>query len=454
MKRPSDPRSLALQALEALERRDAFADAVLDGLFRRHPGITQRDRALVSHLVYGVLRWRNRLDAHVALASARAPARMHPRLLQILRLGAYQVLFLDRIPDRAAVSESVELARSAGQGHAAGFVNAVLRKVATRETSLDFPSDPVGRLALELGCPPWLVGRWAEELGLDGAEVLCRGASRVPALWLRVDPARCSREAILSRLQDAGLPAQPGAFAPEAVWLPPSGDPRALPAVAEGLAVVQDQASQLVAHLVAPGPGWRILDACAAPGLKTTQLASLAQPGARVTALDVHAHRARQIEDLSRRLQSAGVTVVVADARTYRAEEPYDAVLVDAPCSGLGVLSRNPEAKWRRTPESLPELPPLQLSLLENLSDAVRPGGVLVYATCTTLRAENEEVVNAFLTRRRDFRPERPPEGQVPWERLLSPEGHLRTYPELQAGEGAEALDGFFAARLRRSDRP
>lgn len=456
MKRPTHPRALALRALEDLERREGFADAVLDGLFSRHPELPARDRALASHLVYGVLRWRNRLDAHLLRAASRPLERMHPRLLQLLRLGAYQLLFLDRIPPRAAVSETVELARQTGQGHATGFVNAVLRKVAALGPELELPTEAAARMALLFGCPTWLVEQWTREHGPEGAEALCRASSRIPPLWLRVDIARSSREDALTTLREAGLEAVPGAFAPEALWVSGAGDPRTLPLVAEGKAVVQDQGSQLVAHLVAPGPGARVLDACAAPGLKATQLAALAGPGGEVTALDIHPHRARQVEELARRLGCEKVRAQVADARVYRAAEPYDAVLADAPCSGLGVLARNPEAKWRRTPESLGELPPLQGALLENLADAVRPGGVLVYATCTTLRAENEDVVEAFLARRTDFRPEPPPArapqpgAAVSWEGLLTSEGYLRTYPGPQAGDGAASVDGFFAARLRR----
>lgn len=462
MKRPTHPRALALRALEALERREGFADAVLDGFFSRHPELRARDRALASHLVYGVLRWRNRLDAHLARAAARPPERMHPRLLQILRLGAYQLLFLDRIPPRAAVGETVELARQAGQGHATGFVNAVLRRVAALGPELELPAEPAARLALLFGCPPWLVERWTLEHGPGGAEAMCRAASRIPPLWLRVNTARLAREDALETLLEAGLEAGPGAYAPEALWVAGAGDPRTLPLVADGKAVVQDQASQLVAHLVAPDPGARVLDACAAPGLKATHLAALAGPGGNVTALDVHPHRVRQVEELARRLGCHGVRAQVADARTFPPldDGPFDAVLADAPCSGLGVLARNPEAKWRRTPESLGELPPLQRALLENLADAVRPGGVLVYATCTTLRAENEDVVEAFLARRPDFELEPPAAraplagGAVSWEGLLTPGGCLRTYPDPQAGEGAAAVDGFFAARLRRSGAP
>lgn len=453
MTRSPDPRSLALEALQAVRRRDAFADAVLDGLLARNPGVDTRARGLLSHLVYGVLRWQSRLDAHLARASSRPLTKIHPLLLDLLRLGAYQLLYLDRVPGRAAVSESVELARRAGQGHASGFVNAVLRKV-VEAPPLDLPVEPSARLALEFSCPPWLVERWLAEHGEAGAEKLCRAASEIPPLWLRLDLDRLSRADALAELRAAGLQAGAGRRAPEALWVEGAGDPRALRPVALGLAVVQDQASQLVAHLVSPRPGARILDACAAPGLKASHLAQLAGPQGEVLALDLHPHRVRGIEALATRLGTRNLTAKPADAREFTVPEAgrFDAVLVDAPCSGLGVLSRNPDAKWRRTPEDVATLPALQRTLLANLADAVRPGGTLVYATCTTLEAENEAVVEAFLTDRPDFRITPPPDGRgIDWSGLTTARGYFRTYPDHLGTPRGDALDGFFGARLIRS---
>lgn len=453
MSKTPDPRTLALGALHAMRRRDAFADALLDGILGRHPELDSRSRGLLSHLLYGVLRWQNRLDAHLARASNRPLERMHPLLLDVLRLGAYQILFLDRVPDRAAVSESVKLARASGLAHAAGFVNAVLRKVAAQGRDPPLPEDSAGQLSLLFGCPLWLVEAWSREHGEAGAERLCRAASSLPTLTLRLDVARVGRDDALAGLAAEGLPAGAGRWAPEAVWVENAGDPRGLSLVAQGFAVVQDQASQLVAHLLGPQPGWRVLDACAAPGLKATHLAALTGRDGAVVALDLHPHRVRMIEELARRLRADNLEARQADAREYRASagELFDAVLVDAPCSGLGVLSRTPDAKWRRTPEDIAPLPAVQLALLRNLAAAVRPGGVLVYATCTTLRAENEGVIEAFLAAHPGFHREPPPPGGIDWAEITTGEGYLRTYPDrVGEGEGA-ALDGFFAARLARS---
>ena len=443
------PRALALDVLTSLERRDAYADVLLNAALDRAPAMAIRDRALASNLVYGVLRWRNRLDHHLAHFCRQPLKKLHPKVLHLLRLGAYQILFLDRVPDRAAVSEAVALAHYCGQPAASGLVNAVLRRVADTGPELSGRLSPVERLSLLFGCPGWLVELWLAEHGPEGAENLCRGASQVPQLWLRIDPRRLSREAALARLNDAGIEAFPGAFAPEAVGLT-GGDPRANPLVLEGLAVVQDQASQLIAHWLAPEPGWKVLDGCAAPGLKATQLAVMVGDTGAVEALDLHPHRVEQVNELAARLGCGNCSAAVGDARTQRWKQAFDAVLVDAPCSGLGVLRRTPEAKWRRSPEDLGELPALQGELLRNLANAVRPGGVLVYATCTTLRAENEAVIEEFLAHRPEFRVESPPAGTLNWQPLAGADGFLRTYPGGSDGTGPAALDGFFAARLRR----
>jgi 16S rRNA (cytosine967-C5)-methyltransferase len=442
-------RTLALDALETIERRRAYSDAVLDGVLRRHAELPESEKGLLLHLVYGVLRWRNRLDAYLAAASERPLARVHPKLLEILRMGVYQIHHLDRVPSWAAISESVELSRQAGLGHAAGFVNAVLRRVASGP-ELALPPELGPRLSLLFGCPLWLVERWLSEHGPEGTERLCRAAAAIPALVLRIDPRRARRDAALAELGAAGYEACAGAWGPEAVWIASAGDPRGLALVQQGAAVVQDQASQLIGHLVGPEPGWRVLDACAAPGLKASHLAALMEDRGEILATDLHPNRVRLVQDLAERLGLSSIRAAVADARVHDyGRASFDAVLVDAPCSGLGVLGRTPEAKWRRRAEDIPELARLQAEILANVAGAVRPGGLLIYATCTTLSAENEEIVRGFLEEHADFDLEAPPAEGIPWDELTS-EGFFRTYPRHVAGEKGFALDGFFGARLRR----
>ncbi len=449
MTRSPNPRSVAVAVLEDVDRRGAYAEEALDARLRRAGGMPGRDRALVAHLAYGVLRWRNVVDAHLARASSRPLSKLHPTVLAVLRVGAYQILFLDRVPARAAVHEAVEEVRRRRLGHASGFVNAVLRAVARRAGEPPpAPDTPAGRLALRFGCPEWIVERWLAEWGEAGAEGLARAASRIPETFLR---ARGDREGLLERLRGEGVEAEPAAFAPQGIRVRFQGAPGDLGPVRDGSAVVQDQASQLVVEVLAPEPGWRVLDACAAPGLKALQIAERVGPGGRVVGLDLHPHRVRGLAELARRMGAGNLRGAAADARRPPVGGGFDAALVDAPCSGLGVLSRTPEAKWRRTPADIEGLPRLQTELLEATADRVRPGGVVVYATCTTLRAENEAVVGAFLAARPDYRLEPPPAEGAPWARFITPEGFFRTFPEGLAGEGAEAVDGFFAARFRRT---
>lgn len=448
---PSDvnARTLALETLQSLERRRGYSDATLYAVLTRNRDLPESEKGLLLHLVYGVLRWRNRLDAQLARASTRPLARIHPKLLDVLRLGTYQVHYLDRIPHWAAISESVELARRSGLAHAAGFVNAVLRKVAAEGPHLPLPEDPGGRLSLLFGCPLWLVEAWLAEHGPDGAERLARASSAIPTLTLRVDTRRVSRLDAEGELRAAGLEAGPGEWAPEAIWMEGGGDPRALPLIRDGRALVQDQGSQLVAHLLRPEPGWRILDACAAPGLKATHLAQLMDDRGEIVATDVHPHRVRLVRELAERLGLGSIRAEAADARAHDyGRESFDAALVDAPCSGLGVLSRTPEAKWRRSPSEIPELAALQAEILDNVAAAVRPGGLLAYVTCTTLRAENEDVVRGFLARHSEYRLE-PFEAPAGGEELSS-DGLFKTFPRLVGEPRARAVDGFFGARLRR----
>jgi len=453
LKKATTSRTLALEVLDKIYRTDGYADIVLDSFLKNAPALDQRDKSLASNLVYGVLRRQNFLDAHIVQASARPLRKIKPRLLSVLRLGAYQLFFLDRIPARAAVNETVNLSKYAGFSHAAGFVNAVMRKLSSEDWRLELPEDRAARLSLLFGCPVNIVKSWIEEYNVEGAEAMLGQVSRIPSRWLRIDSRKISRDQARLELEKAGIKARPGAFAPESLLVEACGDLREISLVAERKTVVQDQASQLIAHLVNPEPGWKILDACAAPGMKATHMAQLAGGDARVFALEVHPARARAMAEICREYDFKNVEIIVADALSYKVDTFFDAVLADAPCSGLGVLNRNPEAKWRMKPEKLNSLPDFQYGILSNLADCVRPGGLLVYSTCTSNRNENDEVVRRFLAQRHDFKLERPPpDAGVDWTGLTTADGFLKTYPRPAEDDESRTLDGFFGARMRRSD--
>ncbi len=434
-------RGVAARLLARVER-GGFADRLLEAAL---PAVDEpRDRGLLTELVYGTLRAQARLD-HVLSRFAKRPLKtLHPEVRAALRLAAYQLVCLDRVPPHAAVGEAVEHVKRVVPA-AAGFANALLRRVAAEGRAVPLPEgDPVARLAVETSHPVWMVEREVAAHGLDEARRRLLAASAAAPLVLRARPPGGDAAArLVARLAEAGVAARPGRVAPDAVVLepgalPPGGVP-ALAGFAGGAFAVQDEASQLVAVLLDPEPGARVLDLCAAPGGKTGHLADLVGPTGQVVALDADPARLGRIRETIARLGIAEQVMVAAHDATRPLEGPlagpYDAVLVDAPCSGLGVVRRNPDILWRRRPEEIPALAGGQRRILDAAAHAVRPGGRLVYSVCTTTPEEGPDVVSAFLAAHPDFAPD--PGGGAP-------EGRLVTHP---AGGG---LDGFFVQRLRR----
>ncbi len=368
----------------------------------------------------------------------------------LLRLGAYQVLQLDRVPDRAAVHETVELAKRNGLGRAAGFLNGVLRNLVRHKGSIRYPeakANPLEHLQHALSLPRWLATRFLRELGDEEALALGAALLQAPPQTLRVNTLKMTRPTFLEALAEAGIEAEAGRFAPEAVTLS-AARRDALPGDDEGWYQVQDEASMLVAHLLAPRPGERILDACAAPGGKTTHLAALAANEARICALDLHPQRVQLVKEGGRRLGCGKIDARQWDLTTspdFLAPASFDRALVDAPCSGLGVLRRNPESRWRRREGDIANLAKLQKAILANVAPLVRPGGVLLYSLCTVTPEETDGVVEAFLGSHpefvRDDLRDSTPRG---WHGLFDDRGALRTWPH------RHGMDGFYAVRLKK----
>jgi 16S rRNA (cytosine967-C5)-methyltransferase len=445
---PSDPaRQAAYETIAAVHRDDAYANLVLP-LILRDMGLYGRDAAFATELAYGTLRSLGTLDAVLARAADRDVARIDPPARDALRLGAYQILHT-RVPPHAAVSSTVDLVRAVAPG-AAGFANAVLRKVSERdldawliELAPPYEADPVGNLALVHNHPQWIVRAFAEALGgdMDSTARLLIADNERPPVHLCARPGRIDPADLADEVDGA-----PGAFSPYAVYLP-GGAPGEIPAVAQGRAHVQDEGSQLVAlaTVAAPlagGPDTRWLDLCAGPGGKAALLAGLAaERGATLTAAEVAEHRAELVEQAVRGYPAH---VLHADGRTV--EGSFDRVLVDAPCTGLGALRRRPEARWRRQPSDLPPLTRLQRELLVAAIRATRPGGVVVYATCSPHVVETRVTV-AEAIRRTD----------VPVEQLdarpVLPAGMpgLGDGPFVQLWPHRHGTDAMFLALLRRT---
>ena len=430
-----------------VETTDAFADVLLADRLARAV-LSAPDQALATRLVYGTLAWQGRLDHHLKGLVRMPLADLEPAVRAALRLGLYQLLFLDRIPAYAAVDASVGLARAAAGAGAAGLVNAVLRRAARAgagELPLPDPAaDPLERLAIEWSHPRWLVERWVAEVGREELPLLLAANNVRGPSAVRANRLRTSRDALRAELAAAGVAARPSPWAADGLVIDDGAARlRALPAWREGRLAFQGEASQLVTMLLAPAPGDRLLDACAAPGGKAVQMAVLLEGRGLVVALDRRPGGGRRIRDEAVRLGAACVEPVVGDARQPPLARPFDAVLVDAPCSGLGTLRRHPELRWRRRPEDVPRLAALQREILADVAPLVRAGGVLVYAVCTLAREENEDVVEWFRSAHPAFVLDRP---ALPAD-LVTPAGHLRTLPH------RHGLDGFFAARLRLDSR-
>lgn len=446
-------REVALKVLHAVDAGGAYANIALDRALERH-GLIGPDRSLATELVYGVLRRRNTLDWCLDHFTRHPLSSQEPWVRNILRLGAYQIMYMQKIPVAAACHQAVELAKKYGRPGAAGFVNGVLRSLLRGAGQISWPTlqeDPVAHIALKYSHPEWVVRRWVAAFGVEETVALC-AANNCPAPYvLRTNTLRTDRPSLLARLAAEGVQAAPTSLTPEGITVLGHAPPlKGFPPFEEGLFLVQDEGSILVGHALSPHPGAKVLDAAAAPGGKTTHLAQLMRDKGELVALDVHPHKLNLVKENCRRLGVTCVRAALADARRARERWPEwaDFVLLDAPCSGLGVLRRRPDARWHKREEVVGSMAALQEELLEGVAPCVRPGGVLVYSTCTLTEEENLGQVKNFLLRHPEFaledlRPYLPPA-------LHEEGGAADGYLLLMSHR--HGTDGFFLARLRKKD--
>lgn len=446
----SPARRLAAEVLLRVEQGGAFANLALDGALRSAGALEPREAALCTELTYGALRWQLELDRALGAHSARPPAELDAPLRAALRVSAFELLHHPRVPARAAVDQGVELVRALGLSRAAGYANAVLRRLSETRAAPPPPSrdaDPVGHVAATTAHPRWLIERWAKWLGVDETEKLAGANQQQAPAVVRVARRRATREQVQEALRKSGIESTPGRYSPDALVLAPGAPPALdIEGHEQGLFQAQDEAAQLVSLYAAPPPGANVLDACAAPGGKGCHLAELG--AGSVLAVDLHARKSRDVEEAARRLGLTAVRALAADATLpLPGEGPFDLALVDAPCSGLGTLRRHPEVKLRRTPEDVDRLAALQARLLAQVSLSVKPGGLLVYALCTLTPEECDEQVDRFLSAHPEFHPEGPPPGWALPEAdadCLDAQGRLRIFPH------RTGTDGFFGVRLRK----
>ncbi len=450
MKRAYSARDVALEVLRRIDEQEAYADISLDSFLEKHR-LSGPDRALVTEIVYGVCRRRNTLDWAIGKASSRPVGEMTGDVRDALRMGAYQLIYLDRVPPHAAVNESVEAVKRRGGPGAAMFTNAVLRNVAGKVHSLDLggeEGDSSVPASIRFSHPEWLVDHFSSELGIEGARRLMEANNEVPPYTARVNTIRVAVAEVEAVFRGRGVPVTGCRFVPEGLWFPEGPGDEGAAAHRQGLIQAQDEGSMLVSRVLAPEPGEFVIDACAAPGGKTTHMAQIMDNRGRIVASDIHPSRLGLVREARDRLGATIVEELLGDSRDLRERFAgrADRVLVDAPCSGLGTLRRRPDARWRKKADDPRRLSALQLELLLSAADCLKRGGSLVYSTCTIGRTENQEVIRGFLETRDDFFPD--DSGPYLPEDLrldATGEGYIQLLPHVHG------TDGFFICRMRRS---
>lgn len=438
-------REVALLTLSAMERQGAWSDGYLKKAIR-DAGLDRRDAALATRLCFGTLQNRMLLDFYIGYFSTMRLEKMESSVRNALRLGVYQMAFLTRVPHSAAVNESVALTRKHCKNpRAAGMVNGVLRSVSRNIDQLPLinTDDPIGYLSLRYSHPDWLAREFDRRLGHEQTEALLQADNtEVPAV-AQVNTCRTTTEAVLHLLEADGISAAAHPWLPNCLVLTGTGDFEALPAFRDGLIYIQDAAARLAVTAAGTAPGMNILDACAAPGGKTFAAAIDMCDRGEILSCDIHPHKKKLIESGAGRLGLTCVKAAVMDAkkRSEPLEAHFDVVLADVPCSGLGVIRKKPEIRYK-DPKALTGLPSVQRAILDNVSAYVKPGGVLLYATCTVLKRENEDVVADFLAAHPEFALT---PFSLPGPAGEAEDGMLTLWPHIHG------TDGFFIAKLRRT---
>jgi len=449
----NNARKTSLHILNTLDQGNKTLDNILDEVLSQHAFFSKKDRALLQAIVFGVLRWRAKLDWIIDYFSKTRLSQIDPKVMNILRIALFQIIYLNRIPVSAAVNTSVEMAKSVTEPYVVRFVNGLLRNAAKRYQQVLFPDvnkNPASALAVNKSFPKWLLERWLDRFGLEETALLCDTINTIPPLTVRCNTLKTRRKTLLKRLEKDVEKVECTGYAPDGAFFfnPKKSIPK-MKAFEDGLFQVQDEAAQLVTFLLNPKPGETVLDACAGLGGKTGHISQMMKNRGKLIAMD---NNAKKLHRLQSEMVRLGISMVTS--RTHDLNDPaggksikkFDRILLDAPCSGLGVLRRNPDAKWSTLEKNLIRHAKRQTIFLDNLAYQVKPEGLLVYCVCSTEPEENESVIKGFLNKHKDFAIEKNPEG-LPHEArsLLTGEGYLKTFPHLHN------MDGFFAVCMKRA---
>jgi 16S rRNA (cytosine967-C5)-methyltransferase len=439
-------RETALELLETIEKNQSYSNLILHHAIEKNK-VPKKDVGLLTELVYGTLQRKMTLDFYLNPFLQKSK-KMDKWVPYLLRLTLYQMEFLDKIPDHAAINEAVEIAKKRGHKGVAGFVNGVLRNI-QREglPSVSNIQDPIERVSVETSHPYWLVERWSKQFGLDKTKEMCELNLLAPTQTARVNQSLITRDEALSRLREEGYSVEPSAIIPESIHCL-QGNIAASNTYKEGFLTIQDESSMLVAYALGVTQNEKILDACAAPGGKSTHIAEKLKGTGMVYSLDLHEHKVKLIKENADRLRLENIEAQALDSRKvaeHFVNQQFDRILLDAPCSGLGVMRRKPDMKYTKKEEDLSRLQTIQLDLLKAVSPLLKKDGILVYSTCTVDQEENEAVVRTFLETNPEF------EGDLGWkERMPEAIQPLIQSYDLQVFPQDFGSDGFYIAVIRK----
>jgi 16S rRNA (cytosine967-C5)-methyltransferase len=449
---PFDARQTALDILNTLDIGKVTLDSILEDIYVAGTAESRRNRALLQALVYGVLRWRGRLDYVIRHLSNTRIDKLKPEVLNILRLALFQIIYLDRIPNSAAVNTAVELAKRSQAPWVVGYVNALLRRAAREHQNISLPDTKkreIAAMAVQKSFPEWIIGRWLNRYGWKNTAALCDSLNAIPPITVRTNTLKVSPGQLLEALSAEAEDVRPTPYSPDGItFVHPATSIPGLSAFKAGWFQVQDEGAQLVSMLLDPQPGQIVLDACAGLGGKTGHIGQLMKNQGVLLAVDVNQSKLLRLKSEMHRL---GISILSALCHDLERGTPkmqfsgFDRILLDAPCSGLGVMRRNPDIRWRKLKKNLTQYKAKQIRLLENLAPLVKISGILVYAVCSPEPEENQEVIDEFLKKFPEFVMDKEI-GQLPDK--LDPtavsKGVFQTFPHLHQ------MDGFYAVRLKR----